>query len=118
MLGSKSISGRRLGRVRSYQRHRRQPDLIRVAVARDPHKAVPISGTWTRFLSDDLDMMVEVEVTARRREEGAENRRENAPPTRRGVTHPCRAEIGFPLKTGKHAFQPLKKRLSGLKTYR
>jgi len=39
-------------------------DLIRVAVARDPRQAVPISGTWTGFPSDYLDMTVEVEVTA------------------------------------------------------
>jgi transglutaminase-like putative cysteine protease len=39
-------------------------DLIRVAVARDPRQAVPISGTWTGFPSDFLGMTVEVEVTA------------------------------------------------------
>jgi transglutaminase-like putative cysteine protease len=39
-------------------------DLIRVAVARDPRQAIPISGTWTGFPSDSLDMTVEVEVTA------------------------------------------------------
>jgi transglutaminase-like putative cysteine protease len=39
-------------------------DLIRVAVARDPRQAVPISGTWTGFPSDYLNMTVEVEVTA------------------------------------------------------
>jgi transglutaminase-like putative cysteine protease len=39
-------------------------NLIRVAVARDPRQAVPISGTWTGFPSDYLDMTVEVEVTA------------------------------------------------------
>jgi transglutaminase-like putative cysteine protease len=39
-------------------------DLIRVAVARDPRQAVPISGTWTGFPSDNLGMTVEVEVTA------------------------------------------------------
>jgi len=39
-------------------------DLIRVAVARDPRQAVPISGTWTGFPSDHLGMTVEVEVTA------------------------------------------------------
>jgi transglutaminase-like putative cysteine protease len=39
-------------------------DLIRVAVGRDPRQAVPISGTWTGFPSDYLDMTVEVEVTA------------------------------------------------------
>jgi transglutaminase-like putative cysteine protease len=40
-------------------------DLIRVAVARDPRQAVPISGTWTGFPSDNLGMTVEVEVTAK-----------------------------------------------------
>ena len=33
-------------------------------VARDPRQAVPISGTWTGFPSDNLGMTVEVEVTA------------------------------------------------------
>jgi transglutaminase-like putative cysteine protease len=39
-------------------------DLIRVAVARDPRQAVPVSGTWTGFPSDHLGMTVRVEVTA------------------------------------------------------
>jgi transglutaminase-like putative cysteine protease len=39
-------------------------DLIRVAVARDPRQAVPISGTWTGFPSDHLGMTVEIEVLA------------------------------------------------------
>ena len=39
-------------------------DLIRVAVARDPRQAVPVSGTWTGFPSDHLGMTVEVEVSA------------------------------------------------------
>jgi transglutaminase-like putative cysteine protease len=39
-------------------------DLIRVAVARDPRQAVPVSGSWTGFPSDYLDMTVEVEVNA------------------------------------------------------
>jgi len=39
-------------------------DLIRVAVTRDPRQAVPISGTWTGFPSDNLGMAVEVDVTA------------------------------------------------------
>jgi transglutaminase-like putative cysteine protease len=38
--------------------------LIRVAVARDPRQAIPISGTWTGFPSDSLGMTVEVDVTA------------------------------------------------------
>jgi transglutaminase-like putative cysteine protease len=39
-------------------------DLIRVAVARDPRQAVPLSGTWTGFPADCLGMTVEVVVTA------------------------------------------------------
>jgi len=39
-------------------------DLIRVAVARDPHQAVPLHGTWTGFPADDLGMDVEVSVTS------------------------------------------------------
>ena len=39
-------------------------DLIRVAVAREPGQAVPISGTWTGFPADNLGMNVEVHVTA------------------------------------------------------
>ena len=46
-------------------------DLIRVAVARDPRQAVPISGTWTGFPSDNLGMTVEVEVTAETEENAA-----------------------------------------------
>lgn len=38
-------------------------DLIRVAVARDPSQAVPLSGTWTGFPGDDIDMTVQVTVT-------------------------------------------------------
>ena len=37
--------------------------LIRVAVARDPYQAVPISGTWNGFPGSDLGMDVTVEVT-------------------------------------------------------
>jgi len=37
--------------------------LIRVAVVRDPRQAVPISGTWTGFPSDFIDMTVDVAVT-------------------------------------------------------
>ena len=37
-------------------------DLIRVAVVRDPRQAVPISGTWTGFHSDFVDMTVDVAV--------------------------------------------------------
>ena len=39
-------------------------DLIRVAVARDPRHAVPLSGTYTGFPADSLGMTVEVSVTA------------------------------------------------------
>jgi transglutaminase-like putative cysteine protease len=38
-------------------------DLIRVAVVRDPRQAVPISGAWTGFPSDFIDMSVDVAVT-------------------------------------------------------
>jgi transglutaminase-like putative cysteine protease len=37
-------------------------DLIRVAVARDPRQAVPLSGTYLGSLEDELDMKVEVNV--------------------------------------------------------
>lgn len=36
--------------------------LIRVAVARDPYQAVPISGTWSGFPGSDIGMDVTVEV--------------------------------------------------------
>jgi transglutaminase-like putative cysteine protease len=39
-------------------------DLIRVAVARDPAQALPLSGTWTGATEDYLGMHVDVEVTA------------------------------------------------------
>jgi hypothetical protein len=32
-------------------------------VVRDPRQAVPLSGTWTGFPSDNLGMTVEVDVT-------------------------------------------------------
>lgn len=38
-------------------------DLIRVAVVRDPRQALPVSGTWTGFPSDFIDMTVDVTVT-------------------------------------------------------
>ncbi|HTQ33110.1 MAG TPA: transglutaminase family protein, partial [Stellaceae bacterium] len=38
-------------------------ELIRVAVVRDPRQAVPISGTWTGFPSDFIEMTVDVTVT-------------------------------------------------------
>ena len=39
-------------------------DLIRIAVARDPRQAVPLSGTWTGEPDDFLGMSVEVSVTS------------------------------------------------------
>lgn len=36
--------------------------LVRVAVARDPAQAVPLSGTWTGFPDSELDMEVQVEI--------------------------------------------------------
>ncbi|MBB5686368.1 transglutaminase family protein [Sphingobium boeckii] len=38
--------------------------LIRVAVARDPFQAVPISGSWSGFPSSSLAMTVDVDVVA------------------------------------------------------
>jgi transglutaminase-like putative cysteine protease len=37
-------------------------DLIRVAVVRDPHQAIPLHGTWTGFPTDYLGMKVDVVV--------------------------------------------------------
>ena len=51
-------------------------DLIRVAVVRDPEQAVPLSGTWTGFPSDFIDMQVEVQVSAER---GADAQRAASP---------------------------------------
>jgi transglutaminase-like putative cysteine protease len=39
-------------------------DLIRIAVARDPRQAVPLSGTWAGEPSDYVGMTVEVTVTS------------------------------------------------------
>ena len=39
--------------------------LIRVAVARDPFQAIPISGTWRGFPSDNLGLRVTVEVSCK-----------------------------------------------------
>jgi hypothetical protein len=39
-------------------------DLIRIAVARDPRQAVPLSGTWMGEPSDFDGMTVEVSVTS------------------------------------------------------
>lgn len=58
--------------------------LIRVAVARDPRQAVPLSGTWTGFPADCLGMTVDVAVTA------AQPADDQAAPLYRwsGATHP------------------------------
>jgi transglutaminase-like putative cysteine protease len=40
--------------------------LLRVAVARDPSQAIPVSGSFTGRSSDFLGMDVDVTVTARR----------------------------------------------------
>ena len=37
--------------------------LVRVAVARDPYQAVPLSGTWTGFPASELGMTVDIDVT-------------------------------------------------------
>jgi transglutaminase-like putative cysteine protease len=49
-------------------------ELIRVAVVRDPRQAVPISGTWTGFPSDFIEMTVDVSVTPDLREEASRAR--------------------------------------------
>ena len=38
-------------------------DLIRVAVARDPSQAMPLSGTYAGSPDDELGMKVQVNVT-------------------------------------------------------
>ena len=38
--------------------------LIRVAVARDPRQAIPLSGSYRGFASDFVEMLVDVRVTA------------------------------------------------------
>ena len=40
------------------------PNLIRVAVARDPAQAVPVQGSYTGLAEDFIDMSVEVTVHA------------------------------------------------------
>jgi transglutaminase-like putative cysteine protease len=40
------------------------PNLIRVAVARDPTQAIPVQGSYTGAAGDFLDMNVEVIVTS------------------------------------------------------
>jgi transglutaminase-like putative cysteine protease len=48
-------------------------DLIRVAVARDPGQAIPLTGTWYGEPGDDLGMTVEVQVTSDRETQQATN---------------------------------------------
>jgi len=50
-------------------------ELIRVAVVRDPRQAVPVSGTWTGFPSDFIDMTVDVAVTPDTPEQAARRAR-------------------------------------------
>ncbi|WP_181703386.1 transglutaminase family protein [Chthonobacter albigriseus] len=47
-------------------------DLIRVAVARDPRQAIPLTGSFHGYASDDLGMSVQVNVTT---EKSGEERR-------------------------------------------
>ena len=59
-------------------------DLIRIAVARDPAQAVPLSGTFFGLSSDDLGMSVDVEVADLSGWEGRERGHDrNAPPFQR-----------------------------------
>ncbi len=59
-------------------------DLIRIAVARDPAQAVPLSGTFFGLSSDDLGMSVDVEVADLSGWEGKERFSDrNAPPFQR-----------------------------------
>jgi transglutaminase-like putative cysteine protease len=59
-------------------------DLIRIAVARDPAQAVPLSGTFFGLSSDDLGMTVDVEVADLSQDEGfADIRDRNTRPFRR-----------------------------------
>jgi len=46
-------------------------DLIRVAVARDPSQAVPLSGTYAGSPDDELGMKVQVNVEAETQPEDA-----------------------------------------------
>ena len=43
--------------------------LVRVAVARDPYQAVPLSGTWTGFPGSDAGMDVSVTIAVDTRED-------------------------------------------------
>jgi len=56
--------------------------LVRVAVARDPYQALPLSGTWSGFPNSSIGMNVEVDVQldeaaadSRRSAHGATNTR-------------------------------------------
>jgi transglutaminase-like putative cysteine protease len=40
------------------------PNLIRVAVARDPSQAIPVQGTYIGLADDFLEMSVDITVTA------------------------------------------------------
>jgi transglutaminase-like putative cysteine protease len=62
-------------------------DLIRVAVARDPAQAVPLSGTWRGAKADYLGMAVDVRVRSEAQptpgaRRVAASRRQAAPPVR------------------------------------
>ena len=59
--------------------------LIRVAVARDPRQAVPLSGTWTGFPADCLGMAVDVTVTAAHDAPRAEGEPDSSPARRLGA---------------------------------
>jgi len=61
-------------------------DLIRVAIARDPRQALPLSGAWDGEAVDFIDMQVEVSVTSED-DRGAESRNipSAQPRTKRGV---------------------------------
>ena len=42
----------------------RTPNLVRVAVVREPREAIPLQGTWIGTTSDHLAMKVTVKVVA------------------------------------------------------
>lgn len=48
--------------------------LLRVAVARDPYQALPLSGTWSGFPASYLGMQVEVDVRMTAGEKNASKR--------------------------------------------
>jgi len=55
-------------------------DLIRVAIARDPRQALPLSGGWTGETGDYLGMDVEVEVLSEHDHAGAPAARPTSQP--------------------------------------